>query len=341
MAAVLAAGGYFYLQKRLPTQVQVTNPSRGPAVDAVYATGTVEATVMMPISARTTARLVELNADEGAIVTSGEVMAKLEDLDLQKTLEELKAKADLAQKNFARRAALAKQGYESKAVLDQARSDLDAAQAAIARIEAEIGYMQLVAPADGLIIRRDGEIGQMIAANQPVFWMSCCAPLRISVEVDEEDIARVQPRQEALISADAFPGQIFNGNVQGITPKGDPVARSYRVRIAMPEGTDLRIGMTAEANIIINKTEDAILVPNSAVTVKNTVWLVQAGKLSEKPVIIGARGDSQTEVREGLSMDDLIVSKVSAALSEGMAVRTVRAPAKKEGGRASSDRNRP
>lgn len=341
MAAALVAGGNFYLQKHLPPRVETVAATRGPAVEAVYATGTVEASVMLPIAARTTARLLELNADEGDSVAAGTVMARLEDTDLQKTLEEQKAKAELAEKNFTRREILAKKGYEAKAVLDQARADLEVARAAVARTEAEIGYMRLMAPADGLVIRRDGEIGQMIAANQPVFWMSCCAPLRISAEVDEEDIARVKPGQETLISADAFPGQVFKGQVQSITPKGDPVARSYRVRISFPAEVDLRIGMTAEANIIIHQTQDALLLPNSAIAKDNTVWVVKDGKIFPKEVKVGARGDAQTEIQGGISVEDRVVRKAEASFMEGMTVRTTAANVAKEGGRAPSRNNRP
>ncbi len=191
--------------------VEVVSPVIGEAVQAVYATGLVEASVMMPIAARNTASLIELNVDEGSKVKKGDILARLDDEDLKNTISELEAKERYAKQEYDRKVALAEQGYSPKALLEQAKSDWDAAKAALARAKTEANFMRLVSPADGQIIRRDGEIGQLIPANQPVFWMSCCAPLRISTEVDEEDIALVQPGQKVLIHADAFPDRVFNG----------------------------------------------------------------------------------------------------------------------------------
>jgi multidrug efflux pump subunit AcrA (membrane-fusion protein) len=83
--------------------------------------------------------------------------------------------------------------------------------------------------------------------------------------VDEEDIAQVRPGQEVLIRADALAGQTFRGQVLAVTPKGDPVARSYRVRISLPADTPLMIGMTTETNIVLRRSDNALLVSVGAV----------------------------------------------------------------------------
>jgi multidrug efflux system membrane fusion protein len=296
------------------------HPVRGPAVQAVYATGTVEPTVMMPIAPRTAARLTALNADEGSNVKKDEVLAQLENSDLQQSLKDMQARAVFAQQDFDRKSQLAKQGYVAKAAIEQAKSALDSARAAARAMEAQVGYTKLVAPADGRIIKRDGEIGQMIAANQPVFWLSCCAPLRISTEVDEEDVGLVQPGQNVLIRADAFPSQTFHGTVQNVTPKGDPIARSYRVRIGFTEDTPLLIGMTAETNIIAREAKDALLVPSSAVK-QNTVWMIKGGKLAKQAVDVGAKGVEQTEIISGLNAEDVVAVQPDTSFREGKRVR--------------------
>lgn len=321
----IAGGWYFTMGPAAHPRVDVISPRTGMAVEAVYATGTVEATVMMPIAPRMTARLMALNADEGHEVKEGDVMARLEDSDLQKTLDELKARDIFLQKDYDRKAALAKSGYETRASLDKARADLDANRAAMARVEAEASYTRLLAPADGRVIRRDGEIGQMIPANQTVFWISCCAPLRISAEVDEEDIARVTPGQKVLIRADAFPAREFAGDVLSITPKGDPVARSYRVRISLAPDTPLQIGMTAENNIIIREKADTLLIPNSAIR-DGYVFTVHNDKLRRTEIKTGIRGFEETEVTEGLTISDRIVAAPTEDLQDGTTV-TIRTQA--------------
>lgn len=318
---LLVALSYALLNRYfLPPVVETQNPSRGAAVEAVYATGTVEATVMLPIAPRNTARLTELLADEGAEVKKDQPMARLEDNDLKSSLRELEAKQSFAQSDYARQKKLFDRGFASREALDQARSNLDSAMAAVERAKTEAGYMTLLAPADGLIIRRDGEIGQLIPSNQPVFWMSCCAPLRVSAEVDEEDIAKVQPGQKVAISADAFPGQVFHGKVQSITPKGDAVARSYRVRIGFDGEVPLRIGMTAENNIIISENSEALLVPIAAVR-NNHVGVVRNGRLQLIDVKTGARDGKSIEIRDGLVEADFVVVPYPDKISDGVMVR--------------------
>jgi RND family efflux transporter MFP subunit len=303
----------------------VVHPTRGSAIQAVYATGTVEATVMMPIAPRLAAKLVELNVDEGSSVTKGQVLATLEDTDLQNALRQLQAQEAYAKKAYDRSTALLKSGFVSKANYDLAKADWEAARAASAKALAEANFMKLVAPADGLIIKRDGEIGQLIPANEPLFWLSCCAPLRISAEVDEEDIAQVKPGQAVLIRADAFAGQVFHGQVQAITPKGDPIARSYRVRITFTEETPLQIGMTAETNIITGEHKNALLLPTSAIN-QDAVWLVKDDRLIHQRVTVGAKGPEQTEILRGINVEDLVVKEPEVKFIAGHKVHTTLAP---------------
>ncbi len=316
----LAAGGvyYFYLAPDAGG-LEAVHPVTGPAVQAVYATGTVEPSVMMPIAPRSAARLMTLLADEGQHVTKGQVLAQLEDSDLQKQLEEEQAKADFAQKDFNRKAELVKRGVISRETADQVKANLDAAKAAVARVKAQLGFLQLTAPENGVVIRRDGEVGALIAANTPVFWLSCCAPMRIAVEVDEEDIALVKPGQKVVIRADAFPGRVFEGTVSAITPKGDSVSRSYRVRIGLPVDTALMTGMTAESNIIIRETRDALLVPTGAVQ-DEEVWIVENGKAQRRAVETGAKATDFVEIIRGLGTGDIVLVNPSEDLREGDSV---------------------
>jgi multidrug efflux system membrane fusion protein len=145
--------------------------------------------------------------------------------------------------------------------------------------------------------------------------MSCCAPLRISSEVDEEDIPEVKVGQNVLIRADAFPGRVFKGLVKSITPKGDSVARSYRVRIELGEETPLMIGMTAETNIILRETKNALLLPTSAVR-EGKVQRVNGRNVEEIPVTIGANGAEKVEILEGLTKDDTVVSVFDPGLTQ-------------------------
>jgi RND family efflux transporter MFP subunit len=318
--AVLTGGGWATWRWLGPVAVETTQPSRGPAVRAVYATGTVEPTVMLPIAPRNAGRLMELNAAEGDQVRAGQTLAQLEDADLKKSVDELEARARFAKSQLDRAQTLLDKGLGTVLERDRAKSEQQAADAAVARALALRGFMTLTAPADGQILQRDGEVGQLIPANQPIFYFSCCAPLRIEAEVDEEDILLVQPDQRTLIRAPALPGRILEGQVAEITPKGNPVTRGYRVWIRFAEDPPLRIGMTTEVNIIVSERPDALLVPATAVS-EGQVWVVRDGRLHRQAVQTGVIGEAKTEILAGLSATDQIVIRPATGLREGRRVR--------------------
>jgi RND family efflux transporter MFP subunit len=304
----------------LPPNVDLITPTRGEAVQAVYATGTVEPTVMIPVAPRIAARLIALNVDEGAQVKQGDILAQFEDTDVRNSVRQLQAQLQLATSNFERAQSLIEKGAVSRKSLDQSRADLDSAQANLERGQAEADYLKLTAPADGLIIRRDGEIGTLITAGTPLFYMACCAPLRITAEVDEEDIPDVKIGQQVLIQSDAFPDQTYDGKVLSITPKGDPVARSYRVRISLPEAAPMLIGMTAETNIIIHQNEQALLVPMTAV-MNGKVWTVEKNKLVSHQVKTGASNKDQLEIISGIDDTTQIITNPQEDFKNGARVR--------------------
>ena len=304
----------------LPISVVIVAPFRGPAVHAVYATGTVEATAIIPVAGRVTARLAAILVDEGAKVSKGQLLAQFDDADLQQTISLLSAQENFAKQAYDRAAKLVEGGIVAQSVYDQALSVWRAAKAAMARAELEAKFLKLEAPVDGTIIQRDGEVGELIPASQAVFYLSGNEPLRISSSVDEEDIALVQVGQPVLIGADAFPGKVFHGRVQAITPKGDSVARSYRVRIEMTETTPLRIGMTAETNIIVRKDDNALLLPTSAVK-DGKVWVVRDDRLAEQVVATGVVGNERVEILSGLTESDQVVLAPEGSFEVGARVK--------------------
>ncbi len=310
-----AAVAFWFFNPAKAKDVETVSPVNAPAVQAVYATGTVEASRMIPISPKIGARLMRLDVDEGSRVEAGQVLAQLEDADTQENLKDLQAKLDLASKDLARAQKLSKSGAIAKEALDQASAAYKSASASVDRTKAELSYLQLIAPEAGTIIRRDGEIGEMIALGTPVFWITGGDDLRIETEVDEEDIGLVQPNQKVVISADAFTQKTFEGTVQSITPKGDPVARSYRVRVTLGADTPLMIGMTAETNIITQEKDSALMIPATAIS-QGKVLKIGGGKATDTPVKIGIKTPQAVEILEGVRPEDKIALKYDGGLLE-------------------------
>ena len=314
-----------------PVRVQTALPMRGPAIEAVYATGTVEPSVMVSVAPRVGGRLTTIAAEEGQQVRRGQVLARIESSDLDQTIEEMRAREQLARAQLERTRSLVEQRFVAQAELDRTRTEWLAAQAAARRAVVQRDYNQLVAPADGIVLRRDGEAGQFVPAGQAVFALACCAPLRVTAEVDEEDIARVAVGQTVMMRSDALPNRLYEGRVADITPKGDPVSRSYRVRVRLIDAPaidagPMRSGMTMDANLIVSRREGALLLPNRALK-GDRVWLLAQGRLKRRSVVKGTVGTDRTEIVSGITDGETVVLSPSDALREGQRAHGIPASA--------------
>ncbi|ABS64142.1 efflux transporter, RND family, MFP subunit [Parvibaculum lavamentivorans DS-1] len=323
--AVLVVAGAFFLFLRAPAAVVVT-PFRGMAVEAVYATGTVEPVNYARVGAKISGRITNVLKREGEPVEKGNILAIIELGEDISRVHELEARLKLANADLDRARTLRRSGNVSEAALDQAQSAQSATAAALRGAKARLDDHFITAPMAGTVLRSESQIrvGDMAQPGHVLFMVGDTAELQIDAEVDEEDITKVAPEQEALIRADAFPGRALKGTVKRITPYGDPVGRTYRVYISLPADTPLISGMTTEINIVVRREEEALLVPVSALS-GNSVWTVSGGRARRVEVELGAVGSDTAEILSGLPEDALVIANPSSGIAEGDRVRAEQA----------------
>lgn len=317
---LLAGGAAFFLVRNGARTVTLVTPHSGTAVEAVYATGTVEPVTWSKIAAVTTGRIAEILVEEGSVVRQGQELARLDDREARAKVAELEARAAYWRAELQRAQTLAERGIRAQESAQKARSEYEQAVAAITAARQRRADLLVTAPMDGVVLRRDGEPGEVVKPENTLFWVGEIRPLRVTADVDEEDIARVAPGQKVLIKADAFPDRALDGRVEQITPKGDPVNKTFRVRVALPAETPLMIGMTAEINIITAEKAGARLIPASAVG-KGEVWVEQDGQAVRRPVVLGIRGRDRVEIVSGLADDDRVLANPPAGLKAGDRVK--------------------
>ena len=314
----LGIGGWLAWRQR-PLAVEVAHAVRGPAVEAVYATGTVEPVRWAAVAPAIRARLRAILADDGDAVQAGQVLARLDDTVAAAQAAEVEARARFARDDADRLERLAGRGAAARSDLDRARSEAVALAAAAEAARRRLDDYLLRAPIDGQVLRRDGEPGEMVDPEATLFWIGEARPLRITADVDEEDIPRVTPGLKALLTADAFPGSVYAGRLASITPKGDPVQKTYRVRIELPDDAPLRIGMTVEANIVVAERPEALLVPSTAIR-DGSLFLVEDGRARRVTVRTGVTGPRQTEIVAGLEEGAAVLADPPPRLADGRRV---------------------
>ncbi len=318
IAAVAAAGAAYWSFSR-PATVAVVQARRGDAAEIVYATGVVEPRNWAKVTPLVRERIVERCDCEGRRVAKGEVLARLDSAQAEATLAELKARQKLAAAEHDRLAVLVERNVTSQQVLDRARSEVGQTSALIAGQTARLENYVLRAPMQGTVLRRDGEVGEIAEPGTVLFWIGEAKPLRLVAEVNEEDIPQVRAGQRALIRADAFPRLTLEAAVDSITPKGDPVAKTYRVYLALPDDTPVLIGMTVELNLIVRVAQDALLLPVNAVQ-SNAVFTVEGDVARRRELAIGIRGTGEVEILSGLPEGARVVAPYPARLADGARV---------------------
>lgn len=317
VVAALVGGTAWYLLRATP--VSIVMPWRGDAAEIVYASGSVEPNSWAKVAPVVRERIVEQCNCEGARVAQGDVLARLDDSEVRAALGELEARRALAEQEFQRQSVLAEKNAASQQALDRAQSELSQIEALVAGQKARLETHVIRAPSPGVVLRQDGEVGEIAELGTVLFWVGEPKPLLVVAEVNEEDIPRVEIGQRTLLRADAFPGQNLEAVVDRITPKGDPVTKTYRVYFRLPDDTPLRIGMSTDVNIVIRVSKNALLVPSVAIEGRD-VFVVEGETTRRREVRTGIRGTNGVEVLSGIDARAQVISPYPTELADGARV---------------------
>jgi RND family efflux transporter MFP subunit len=325
---IAAAGGYygyfnFYKVQKVTTGIV----TQAPVSEAIYGTGTVEPqrwAKVVPLQRR---RLVELCSCEGQNVKAGQILGRQDDAEERSALRELEVTNQQAQRDLDRAEKDRGKSDAAQTEYEQRWTQLEESKTRIAAQKVRIDSLLLRAPMDGMVLRRDGEVGEIAGPTDVLFWVGPPAPMQVVAEVNEEEINRIAVGQKALLRSEAFTGQALRATVSQITPKGDPTRKTFRVYLLLPPDTPLRIGMSVEANIIFREKPSALVVPAEAV-VGNAVQVVANDRIERVPVTVGVRGSRNVEIIGDVSRGMAVLSPARVDLADGTRVRIDNSKAK-------------
>lgn len=327
-----------------PRPVLVATPGDATPGSVAFA-GEVRARAESVLAFRVGGKIVSRQADVGDEVPRGALLAELDpgDLRLQAgalsaQLSAARAELERAAAERARFASLAADQLVSRSSLDAAESAHAAAASQVRALEAQLdvarnqaAYAQLRAPAAGAIAARHAEVGQVVAAGQPVFTLAADAGRDVVIAIPEgriDDITVGLPVQVELWSA---PGRRLAGTVREVAPVADPLTRTWQARIALRgDGAGaVALGQTAQVFVPREGADAGMSVPLAAVQRgeggATAVWVVDPAKevMHLVPVVLGPYGSASVPVIDGLAPDALVVVAGGHLLREGQRVRPV------------------
>src|SRR5216683_1586823 len=202
---IAAGGGYYGYTNYLRVQtVTASIVTQAPVSEAIYGTGTVEPqrwAKVVPLQRR---RLVELCSCEGQNVRVGQVLGRQDDAEERSALQELQVSNQQAQRDLDRAEKDRGKNDAAQTEYEQRWTQLEESKTRIAAQRVRIDALVLRAPLDGMVLRRDGEVGEIAGPTDVLFWVGPPTPMQVVAEVNEEEINRIAVGQKALLRSEAF-----------------------------------------------------------------------------------------------------------------------------------------
>jgi HlyD family secretion protein len=326
LVAVGAGAGAYYKSRQAPEPKVTTMPiTRGDVVDAVAATGTLQAVETVDVGTQVSGTVQELYADFNSIVRKGQVIARLDPSLIQTQIEQQEANVTRSEADLERlRVSLAdaKQKYDrAKAMFDRTlipKTDLETAEVNVKSNDAQIrsaeaslvqakaslnnqkvnlDHTVITAPIDGIVIARSVDQGQTVAAsmNAPTLFILAAdlTKMQVLANIDEADVGRMRPGQNVTFRVDAFPTETFNGTVEQVRLQPAVVQNvvTYSTVIAVPN-TELKLkpGMTANVTIEVARKQNVLRIPSAALRFRPTEEMFQVLNQEVPPEARGRGG---------------------------------------------------
>lgn len=312
--AGVVAGRRHLLSGESPPRYRMARVTTGALTNEVTASGQLNPVVKVLVGSQISGTIQRLCADFNSTVTNGQVVAQLDPATYQAAahqnegeLAKAKATLELAQFNAKQARALFEKrlmpesDYTAAMIaLSQAQAECDIREAALEKSRVDLARCTIYSPVDGIVISRNVDVGQTVAANftSPTLFeiANDLTRMQIDAYVSEADIGTVEPGQQVKFTVDAFPEQIWHGRVAQVrnaaTMVQSVVTYDTVIDVENPE-LKLRPGMTANVSIIIAHRQDALRIPNAAFRYQPSESIAMARSANPAPAS-GKRDGSRT-----------------------------------------------
>lgn len=291
--------------------------TRGGIEKVVRATGTINPLQTVKVGSQVSGTIAKLLVDFNSTVKAGQIVAVIDSTFLSASVREAEANVQrtTAQLNEAQRALNRAKELFAKDLVSQA--DLDAAlttyetsvaqsrqtEAALERAMVNLRYAVIRSPIDGIVVSRDVDVGQTVAASLSAPQLFAIANdlsrMQVEASVDEADIGQIESGQPATFTVDAYPDENFEGEVTQVrlSPINVQNVVTYTVIIEVPNpGHKLRPGMTATASILIDKRDDVLRIPAVAIRFQPPADVLEAYNKAQEADSSSNGGDQRADV---------------------------------------------
>jgi len=323
--------------------VEVAEVVRGDISAFFTGTATLEAEEETQVVAKVGGVVKRILVEEGDYVTSGQILAKLDDEKIAVQVERARANLRNLEEEYRRSEELFNGRMISAQQFKKAKYDYERQKAEYDLTSLDLGYTSIRAPISGVVAERLIKVGNMVLANQPTFSVTGMDPLLAVLHVPERQLGKLKVGHPASLEVDAVQGECFLGQIDRISPVVDPATGTVKVTVEIRDRTrSLKPGMFARVNIVHDVHTDAMLVPKGAIIAedrKSCVFVVRDSTAYRQTVETGYVNSSHIEVLSGVDAGDTVVTIGKGGLKDSSRVEMVSGEpgAAKEEGEKSED----
>jgi HlyD family secretion protein len=315
---LLAAGVWLFTGKSKDgtATYRLAAVERGDLEATVSSTGTLSAVTTVQVGTQVSGKIVAIHADFNDHVKQGQLIAEIDPVLLQQTvrdaqaglersqaqLEQTKREYERNQQLFERKVLTEIDFNTAKYAYNVAQANVKSAQVTLDRARQNLAYANIYAPIDGVVVERDVDVGQTVAASlsapQLFLIANDLSQMQILASVDESDIGAIHESQSARFTVQAYPNETFTGSVKQVRLQSktteNVVNYTVVVSVSNPNGK-LLPGMTATIDFLTGSAKDALLVPNAALRFRPTEEM----RAQLRKRYAAKRGETNPEARAG------------------------------------------
>ncbi len=296
--------------KTPPVGVNVTVVQPVSLEETINTTGTLSANEEVELRAELAGRITRLNFNEGSAVQKGQLLAKVNDAELQAQLNKVNLAIRLAEQKVERHKKLLQIQGISQEEFDVLQNELEGLKADREVIRSQIEKSEIIAPFSGMIGLRSVSEGAYVSNQQLIAMLRQVQPVKIDFSVSENYIGRINPGDLIRFTI-ANSSDVHTGKIYAIEPAVDASTRSIRVRaLSSGDAHHLLPGAFAKVKITLH-TDQALLIPTQAIVPVlkgKQLFLVRDGKADTVSIVTGIRNDTAVQVLSGLRAGDTVIT---------------------------------
>lgn len=306
---------------RAATAVNVVTPRLGLVRDKVEAVGTANAWSSVRVVSEVSGRVARINFQDGQKVQPGQVLVELDDRQASADLQVAQAQLQDAEAKYKRARQLQTSRNISESEVDELRSNLEVAKARVTAAKIHLANHHIIAPFKGMLGLTDLSVGTYLTPGDTITTLDDLERIKLRFAIPERYLGLLHHNQPIIARSEAFPDQIFEGEIHRINSRVDPVTRSITVESVIENRQRLiRPGQFMGISLILATREEALLIPEQSVLTEGNrqyAFVVRDGKAEQVDLILGQRMPGEVEVVHGINPTDEVVITGLARLQHG------------------------